>query len=282
MKLVELRTIFESTLLSVYEVEEVRQHFAALCEMYYGYSPAQVVLHLQESVSAAEANRFQTDLAQLKDHVPIQYIIGKVNFADVQLSVTKSVLIPRPETEELVHWILATFLKNESLQVLDIGTGSGCIALALKKARPHWNISAWDVDTNALQLAEQNARDNNLNIDFHQNDILSKNLPLKDWDVIVSNPPYVPDALKKITQPRVLEHEPHHAIFVSDQNPLCFYECICEYAMQQLNPNGYLLFEGHAPLMKSVEKLLQDAGFYDIVLRNDFRANPRFIRAIKP
>ena len=281
MKVVDLRNIFEQELQSLYEVDEIRQHFAALCELYFGYSPAEVVLHLQEAVSAADSTRFKNDLLQLKKHIPIQYIIGKVDFAGVRVTVNTSVLIPRPETEELVHWILTSFPKDEPLQVLDIGTGSGCIALALKKARPNWHISAWDIDINALQIAQQNAKDNDLHIDFHQVDSLSKNLPQEKCDIIVSNPPYVPEALKKTTQPHVLEQEPLHAIFVPDNNPLCFYERICDYAVQQLNPSGKLFFEGHTPLMNSVKTLLQQAGFYDIVLRNDFRANPRFIQAIK-
>ena len=281
MKLAELRKIFEQELTPLYERVEARQHFASLCEVYFGYSPATVVLRLQESVSAEDTSTFKHHLAQLKKHVPIQYIIGKVHFASLELTVNNSVLIPRPETEELVHWILTSFPENESLQVLDICTGSGCIALALKKARPNWNVTAWDIDLDALSTAQQNAKNNNVRVDFKQRDVFSKNLPEKKWDIVVSNPPYVPEALQKSTQPQVLMHEPQHAIFVSDKNPLCFYERICDYASQQLSQYGSLFFEGHAPLMESVKRLLQQEGFSDIVLRNDFRANQRFIHASK-
>ena len=281
MKLAELRKIFEQELTPLYERVEARQHFASLCEVYFGYSPATVVLRLQESVSAEDTSTFKHHLAQLKKHVPIQYIIGKVHFASLELTVNNLVLIPRPETEELVHWILTSFPENESLQVLDICTGSGCIALALKKARPNWNVTAWDIDLDALSAAQQNAKNNNVRVDFKQRDVFSKNLPEKKWDIVVSNPPYVPEALQKSTQPQVLKHEPQHAIFVSDKNPLCFYERICEYASQQLSQYGSLFFEGHAPLMESVKRLLQQEGFSDIVLRNDFRANQRFIHASK-
>ena len=281
MKLAELRKIFEQELTPLYERVEAWQHFASLCEVYFGYSPATVVLRLQESVSAEDTSTFKHHLAQLKKHVPIQYIIGKVHFASLELTVNNSVLIPRPETEELVHWILTSFPENESLQVLDICTGSGCIALALKKARPNWNVTAWDIDLDALSTAQQNAKNNNVRVDFKQWDVFSKNLPEKKWDIVVSNPPYVPEALQKSTQPQVLKHEPQHAIFVSDKNPLCFYERICEYASQQLSQYGSLFFEGHAPLMESVKRLLQQEGFSDIVLRNDFRANQRFIHASK-
>ena len=281
MKLVELRNFFEQELRLIYDVDEVRQHFALLCESYFGYSSAEVVLSLQNKASAADELRFKDDLAQLKENVPIQYLIGKVDFAGVQLKINPSVLIPRPETEELVHWILATVSNTKSIQVLDIGTGSGCIALALKKVRPNWHISAWDIDNNALRIAQQNAKDNALYIDFHCVDTLSEKLPKNNWDIIISNPPYVPAALKQTTQPHVLAHEPHHAIFVPDNRPLYFYEHICDYAMQQLRVSGNLFFEGHAPLMESLKILLQQAGFSDIVLRNDFRTNPRFIRAKK-
>ena len=281
MKLVELRNIFEQELRLIYDTNEVRQHFAILCEEYFGYSPTEVVLRLEQTLSIADSNRFKNDLSRLKKHTPIQYIIGKVDFADVLINVNESVLIPRPETEELIHWILSIFPSHKSLQVLDMGTGSGCIALALKKARPNWNITAWDIDSDTLCLAKRNAKENDLEVDFQRVDILAQNLPNKAWDVIVSNPPYVPEALKKTTRAHVLNHEPHHAIFVPDHNPLCFFEHICVYAAQQLTRSGQLFFEGHAPLMGAVKTLLQQAGFYDIVLRNDFRANPRFIRASK-
>jgi len=281
VKVVDVRDVFEQELQSLYEVNEIRQHFAALCKVYFDYSPAEVVLNLQEAVSAADYTRFKNDLLQLKKHIPIQYIIGKVDFASIRISVNRSVLIPRPETEELVHWILTSFTKNEPLQLLDIGTGSGCIALALKKNRPNWHISGWDIDTNSLQVARQNAKDNDLQVDFYQVDVLSKILPQKKWDLIVSNPPYVPEVFKKTTQPHVLEQEPMHAIFVPDNNPLCFYERICDYAVQQLNPSGKLFFEGHAPLMNYLKTLLLKLGFSDIVLRNDYNTNPRFIRATK-
>ena len=281
MKLLDLRNLFEQELRLIYDVGEVRQHFALLCEVYYAYSPAEVVLHLQTPVSASDSIRFKNDLEQLKKNVPIQYIIGKVTFADVQLNVNGSVLIPRPETEELVHWILATVPSKESIRVLDIGTGSGCIAIALKKARPNWSISAWDMEVDALQVAKQNAKENDLVIDFQRVDVLTQNLPQRKWDMIISNPPYVPATFKETTLPHVLVHEPQHAIFVPDKTPLYFYEHICDYAKHQLHSSGNLFFEGHSPLMESLKNLLQQAGFSDIVLRNDFRTNPRFIRATK-
>lgn len=279
MKIADLRKLFDKELDCLYEIDEIRQHFAALCKVYFGYLPAEVVLHLQQDISPIDIQRFKDDLTKLKQNVPIQYIIGEVVFAGIRLAVNKSVLIPRPETEELIHWILTSLTEDKPLQVLDIGTGSGCIALALKKYRPNWHITAWDIDANALEVAYQNAKENDLHIEFHQIDVLSKNIPQKKWDIIVSNPPYVPEALKKTTHLHVLEQEPLHAIFVPDKKPLCFYERIGDYALQHLNPSGMLFFEGHSPLMNSIKILLQQAGFSDIVLQNDFRLNSRFIRA---
>lgn len=275
----ELRQQFEKELRTIYGVDEIRQHFAVLCERRFGFTPAQVVLSLPQSLSSQKIELMKNDLKALKRNTPIQYIIGKVDFADVTLVVNTSVLIPRPETEELVHWILSTMPNNKPLRVLDIGTGSGCIALALKKKCPLWEISAWDIDEDALSVAQHNAEINGLEVHFQQVDVLAEKHPQQYWDLIVSNPPYVPEAWQKHTAPHVLAYEPNHAIFVSDESPLLFYEHITVYATQNVAANGVLFFEGHAPLMKSVKVLLQKAGFSDIVLRNDFRENPRFIRA---
>ncbi len=274
----EIRNLFEKELRAIYGVDEIRQHFAVLCENRFGYTPAQVVLSLPQSLSSQKIELLTNDLEALKRNTPIQYIIGKVDFVGVSLVVNTSVLIPRPETEELVHWMLSTMPNNKPLRILDIGTGSGCIALALKKACSLWEIFAWDIDGDALSVAQHNAEINRLEVHFQQVDVLAERHPQQQWDIIVSNPPYVPEAWQKNTAPHVLVYEPNHAIFVPDKSPLLFYEHITAYATQNLAPNGVLFFEGHAPLMKSVKGLLQKAGFSDIVLRKDFRENPRFIR----
>lgn len=275
----ELRQQFELDLGAIYSVDEIRHHFATLCEKYFGYSPAQVVLHLNKLLSTADIDLLTADLTALKNNMPIQYVVGKVEFAHVSLEVNQSVLIPRPETEELVHWMISSTPNNKSLRILDIGTGSGSIALALKSACPLWEVSAWDIDQDALDVAKHNASRNNLDVDFDCIDVLAKKLPKEHWDIIVSNPPYVPQAWEKHTALHVLEHEPHHAIFVPDKTPLLFYHHIATYASEQLAPNGTLFLEGHSPLMKSVQNLLKKAGFSDIVLQKDFRENHRFLRA---
>ena len=249
-----------------------------LCEAYLNFTPAQVVLNLDEALSTEKEAQFLASLKELQENEPIQYIIGAVVFADLVLEVDERVLIPRPETEELVYWLLSAYDNEAPLHVLDIGTGSGCVAIALKKARPNWKVTAWDVDLDALATAKHNAKKNSVTINFEVVDVLDAQLPNTNWDIIVSNPPYVPESEKAHTTAHVLR-EPEHAIFVSESSPLIFYEHIINYAAKQLNTKGSIYLEGHAPLMKTLNLLLTQARFSDIVLRNDFRTNPRFIRA---
>lgn len=274
----ELRNRFDKGLANDYPYEEIRQYFNMLCAAYYGFSAAEVVLHLQQTLTVVQEQMMLDALVALQQHKPIQYVLGEVTFENVTLCVDETVLIPRPETAELVQWVLSEHDNHEKLRVLDIGTGSGCVAIALKKARPNWDVTAWDVDSDALKTAIQNAQRNAVCVAFEEVDVLASNLKKGAWDIIVSNPPYVPESFKEQTKPHVL-CEPQHAIFVPETNPLLFYDRIVSYATTQLQAEGSVYFEGHAPLMKALELLLKKTGFYDIVLRNDFRNNPRLIRA---
>ena len=278
MTLKKRRIQFHKLLSSHYTQDEIGVYFEMLCEAYLDYTSAQVVLNLDKELSTEKDAQFIAALKALQKNEPIQYIIGTVMFAGIVLTVDKRVLIPRPETEELVHWLLSASDNETQLRVVDIGTGSGCVAIALKKARPNWKVTAWDVDLDALATARYNAKKNNVNVNFEVVDVLEKQLPNTNWDIIVSNPPYVPKSEKAHTSAHVLR-EPEHAIFVSESSPLKFYEHIINYAAKQLNTKGSIYLEGHAPLMKTLYLLLTQARFSDIVLRNDFRTNPRFIRA---
>ena len=278
MTVKKIRAQFLKLLSPQYTQDEIGMHVEMLCEAYLDFTPAQVVLNLNEVLSPEKKAQFQAALSALQENIPIQYIIGTVMFAGLTLDVDERVLIPRPETEELVHWLLATDDNEAPLNVLDIGTGSGCVAIALKKARPNWKVTAWDVDLDALAAARQNAKKNSLSVNFEVIDILGEQLPKSNWDIILSNPPYVPESEKAHTAAHVLR-EPEHAIFVPAASPLKYYTHIINYATKQLNAKGSIYFEGHAPLMKTLHLLLTQAGFSDIVLRNDFRTNPRFIRA---
>jgi release factor glutamine methyltransferase len=280
MTLEAIRKRFEKELAQLYTQKEARQHFSDLCLHFFGYQPATVVIHLKKTIEKSNAVRLLDALDKLVQNVPIQYIIGHVLFGQTTIHVNSAVLIPRPETEELVHYILEGNTTGKPFRVLDVGTGSGCIAIALKKARPNWKVTAWDIDGEALEVAKENAVRNNVSVDFEQIDIFSNSRPKGIWDIIVSNPPYVPESLKSSTAPHVLLQEPLHAIFVANKTPLIFYESIATYAQKYLVSGGRLFFEGHNPLMKSLKIFLEQQGFCDIVLRNDFRGTPRFIDAI--
>ncbi len=212
---------------------------------------------------------------------PIQHILGYARFMDMQLMVSPSVLIPRPETEELIRWVLETEPAPRS--ILDIGTGSGCIAIALKRALPQAHVTALDISPEALAIARENARTNNADIDFIQHDILSaKFLPIMGevrWGLIISNPPYICHSEADEMDKNVLDHEPHLALFVPDDDPLLFYRAIATQALHLLTPGGHLFFEINRRFASELQSLLLSLGYSDITLRTDQFANTRMIKA---
>ena len=220
-----------------------------------------------------------TALERLLKEEPIQYIIGKTEFYGLPFNVNKHTLIPRPETEELVEWVLNTTEKEEKLNIIDIGTGTGCIPISLKKHLPNTNISAIDVSEDALKIAELNAKLNNIDINFIRKDILETEQLTQMYDVIVSNPPYVRNLEKVEIKNNVLENEPHLALFVDDNNPLIFYDKIADLAKLHLSENGLLFFEINQYLGKETVKMLKDKGFNNIELKKDFSGNDRMIKA---
>ena len=212
---------------------------------------------------------------ELKTYKPIQYIIGETEFFQLKFKLNNSTLIPRPETEELVSWIL----KHDFSSVLDIGTGSGCIAITIAKLT-NSNVDAMDICDKALKIAELNAKINSVNVNFILNDILNTE-KMPNYDVIVSNPPYVQksDILKM--NKNVTEFEPHRAIFVDDNNPIVFYRKIASLAIKSLNDGGYIFFEINELYHKEILNLLNKIGFVDITLKNDINDKPRMIKACK-
>jgi release factor glutamine methyltransferase len=214
---------------------------------------------------------------------PVQYVVGFAWFYGLKFKVNPFVLIPRPETEELVEWILET-TKNDSMlgaSVLDIGTGSGCIPVTLKVKNAQLNVSCLDVSESALITASRNAYRNNVEIDFKCVDILNEaqHTPLGTFDVIVSNPPYIPEKEKTLMHKNVLDFEPHLALFVEDDNALIFYETIANFAQKHLNTEGYLFFECNEYNAQEVKSVLEKKDFRDIVLRQDMSGKDRMIRA---
>ncbi len=278
LKLNELHTIFKSTLKEHYPVTEISSFFHLLCESILGFDRVTIAIKFDFFVQKKELLFFEKALEKLSKHHPIQYIIGTAHFYGLDFIVTPDTLIPRPETEELVDWVLSDNNKDENLSILDIGTGTGCIAISLAKNLPQATVSAIDFSNKALHIAQKNAATHTVSIDFQKIDILTtKTLPQK-YDIIVSNPPYVRNIEKKEIADNVLEHEPHSALFVSDTNPLLFYEKIGRLAMKNLKKDGYLYFEINQYLGKETLVLLKELGFINAELRKDFLENDRMIR----
>lgn len=241
------------------------------------------------SLTEDEIEQLNYIFEKISNHFPLQYIFNKAYFYDLVFYVDENVLIPRQETEELVHLILSQN-QQEASSVVDIGTGSGCIAIALKKNRPMWNIYAIDISDDALTVAQKNAVIHQTMITFYKRDILHsvENFEKKDnifsaakFDIIVSNPPYISfDEQDKMSESTLL-HEPHLALFVEHENPLLFYDKIADFALRHLNPNGQLFFELNEFNADDVKDLLEQKGFTDVHIYNDLSGKQRMIKALK-
>ena len=253
--------------------------FRLLGEAYMNMSRIQMSLNLERELTEAELLKFESALQRLLNHEPVQYIIGETEFYGLPMKVDKNVLIPRPETEELVEWVLQDLKTSgvDNPRILDIGTGSGCIAISLAKNIPGAAVTALDVSVGALQVAKANANLNGVSLDFDQIDILEVEKLSVSYDIIVSNPPYVRELEKHEIRPNVLENEPETALFVKDENPLLFYEKITKLAQAGLKENGSLYFEINQYLGVETELLLKKAGF-ETELRKDFLGNDRMLK----
>lgn len=270
---------FKLQLSGVYPSEEIQSFFNMITEKYLGFSRIEVALHPQKEISAKQEKKIQKILLRLKDHEPIQYILGETEFYGFPFKVNKHTLIPRPETEELVKWIVETSkCDTENLDILDIGTGSGCIAIALAKNLPNSNVSAMDISESALKVAEQNADLNKVAITFFKGDILEMIALPNKYDIIVSNPPYVREKEKEFMHKNILKHEPFLALFVADNDPLLFYKAISLLAKNQLKPDGALFFEINEYLADEMFQLLAQAGFRNIVVKKDIFGKDRMIK----
>jgi len=289
MKLKTILDDFHSVLDNHYGKDEVNSFFDLLMEHYLGIKRIQLILEPDFEIASNNIDLFLNALDELKNHKPIQYIIGKTEFYGLAFKVNEDTLSPRPETEELVEWIIKCHSEHreESIKILDIGTGTGCIAISLAKNLPKVKVYALDVSEDALKIAKENAELNGVEVDCIQNDILK---PRHDelvsaphyYDIIVSNPPYVRDFEKAEIKPNVLEHEPHLALFVEDDNPLQFYRSICEFAIQNLKTQGALYFEINEYFGDEMVRLLKDFGFSNVELKQDLFGKNRMIKGVKP
>ena len=276
------RTHFIQELSSIYEEGEAESFFYLILEAKHQLKRIDLALQPDLTFSKAELVVWNSILEDLKKEIPIQYLLGKTNFYGLDFEVNENVLIPRPETEELVEWILEDCGKIDTtseFSILDIGTGSGCIPISLKKQLPQAKVSAIDVSEKALEVAKGNAKLNGVEVNFILQNILETANLLESYDVIVSNPPYVRNLEKQEIKNNVLEYEPHLALFVADDDALIFYRKIGTLALKSLRPNGKLFFEINQYLGKETVDLLKDLGFQNVELRKDIYGNDRMILA---
>ena len=268
----------EKELQGLYPKTEIKSFVRLIIEHIFGFNYTQFLLRNDEKSGDDEIAEIKLLVERLKKFEPVQYILGKAEFYGLELKVNQSVLIPRPETEELVHWILNSEIAQFP-DIIDIGTGSGCIALALKSKMPAAKVTAVDISAEALQTAEKNAIENNLDIHFIEADIFDwEKLKWEKFDVIVSNPPYVRELEKAEMEPNVLNYEPPAALFVPDTNPLIFYQAIAGFAKKYLKNDGFLFFEINEALAPEIEKLLLGTGFNNIEIRKDINGKYRMVR----
>lgn len=244
-----------------------------------GFSQTTYYLKDEVTLTTAENGKLLNALERLQKEEPIQYILGYSDFCGLRFKVNPAVLIPRPETSELVEWIEKE--DGSAKSILDIGTGSGCIAISLAKRMPHTQVTAWDISPAALEIAQENSLANGCDVQFEQRDILTYNPAGKKFDIIVSNPPYIKDCEKQAMENNVLLWEPHLALFVPDNNPLLFYHAIAQKALTMLTTGGKLFFEINREHGTETVAMLQEMGYKNITLRKDFADNDRMICAIK-
>jgi release factor glutamine methyltransferase len=282
LKLHQLKINFTSQLKGVHAQEEIDSFFYILCDFFLKYSRFQTSLNLETTISEVDIAVFEMTIQRLRTQEPIQYILGETEFYGLPFKVNKHTLIPRPETEELVAWLVSEFsIQYSPIRILDIGTGSGCIAIALAKNLQKATVSAIDISEEALKVAMYNAQINQVRLDFQKEDILQTTTLLEAYDVIVSNPPYVRALEKTAMNANVLDFEPDTALFVSDEDPLVFYRKIAQLALRSLRPNGWLYFEINEYLAREIQDLLKQMGFENIELKKDFREVPRMIKCQK-
>ena len=280
MKIKDYKINFIKSLLPFYDEMEAESFFYLILEKKHQLRRIDLALNIDKEFSEFEISLWDAILDKLKSQIPIQYLLGTTHFYGCDFFVDENVLIPRPETEELVDWIVklnSKLSKKQNIKILDIGTGSGCIAISLAKNILNSEVFAVDVSEKALALAKKNAIFNHVSVAFSHKNILETTRFDQKFDIIVSNPPYVRNQEKAEIKPNVLENEPHLALFVPDIDPLIFYKKIGELAAANLNPNGQLFFEINQYLGKETQDLLESLGLKNIELRKDIYGNDRMI-----
>ncbi len=279
MTLAEIKISIKQLLSKKIESIELNSLMGILIEEVTGWNRVQQVVEINTPLTEAQINNFNSYSTALLNDKPIQYILGKAWFMGRSFMVNEHVLIPRPETEELIEWVVDyAHIIAKPLQLLDIGTGSGCIAISLKKALPNCSLSAMDISAEALTVAKNNAASLETSIEFIEQDIIHQTTLPQVFDVMVSNPPYIPIREKINMKAQVKNYEPLIALFVPNEDPLVFYRAIAQVAKKYLAPRGQLFFEIHYDQGKAILQLLDEMNFHAEIRRDSFGKN-RMIRA---
>ena len=277
----QCKEIFLNSLKENFDSREIENIFFELLFFKMKWKRVDYLLNKNQKLSPNEVSFFENSLEKLSKNIPLQYITGQTNFCNLLIKVNPKVLIPRPETEELVHLILNNHEQDSLKEILDVGTGSGCIIIALKKILSNTNCTAIDISKDAIRTAKDNAKLNKVEIDFIIKDILEYKNVEKSWDVIVSNPPYIPVFNKKYMHPNVVQNEPSQALFVENEDPLKYYKIISDFAWNHLKKNGKIYFEIHEDFANDVVNLLDTKKYFKSSVYKDFQAKKRFVIATK-
>lgn len=268
------------TLEQLYGNGEARAITDYVLDVCFGLSKADILCGAVDEMTAEKTAELNKIFGRLTEGEPVQYVLGRAEFSGRWFNVRPGVLIPRPETEELCAWITADSKASGSPKVLDIGTGSGCIAITLQLDMPESKVTAWDISADALDVAHENAQQLGANVNFVKQDALNAK-PEGEWDVIVSNPPYICEKEKKDMAVNVLEHEPHKALFVPDADPLLFYRAITRLAVQTLSKGGRLYFEINPIYADDTCRMMRAEGMTAVELRSDMYGKQRMAKGIK-
>ncbi|HUI32315.1 MAG: peptide chain release factor N(5)-glutamine methyltransferase [Dysgonamonadaceae bacterium] len=267
-------------LIHMYTRSELRTFVTLILKDVCNLSLSDIVACKFNELSDKEKQKINCIVNRLKNNEPIQYILGKTEFYGLDFKINSSVLIPRPETEELVEWILSD-IKNTNPHVLDVGTGSGCIAITIAKHLQYATVDAWDISEEALVIARENSRMNRVTVQFSKVDVLEEHYSKKKYDIVVSNPPYIKESEKEVMDENVLNFEPHEALFVSNEEALIFYDRIADIAKKQLKNGGLLYFEINQTKGEEIVQLLINKNFQDVELKKDISGNNRMVKAVK-
>lgn len=280
----EISSYLKKGLKDIFSEREVSIITQELILKRFNWNKTDFIINKQNRLSESDLLFFRSSLKRLQANEPLQYVLGSTFFYDLEIKTDKRGLIPRPETEELVDWVVNSYKENSEIKVLDLCTGSGCIALAIKSQLPKSKISGVDVSKEALSLANENASNLDLEVTFLEQDILESTLKLSKtkFDCWVSNPPYIPESDKADMADNVLKYEPGLALFVDNHLPIIFYERIAEHGLRHIKKGGSLFFEIHECFGEEVTFLLKNKGYVDVEIRKDLQGKDRMVKAILP